>query len=162
MKKKLAVLTVALLIFGVMVLPSYAQQGKMEKKMDHGQSHMQAGPEMMQQMMKGMRDNPMMLQSRNMMHMLIYPDSPGSIVALKDRLRLSKEQIKKLGAVEEKANAEGKRILNAEQIKELEALTKDWNPQSMMQLMQTMLPQMQKSMGGQMPPCPMMQMMQAK
>lgn len=50
MKKKLAVIAVALLVFGVMPLPGYAQHGRMEKKMDEGQSRMQAGPEMMQAM----------------------------------------------------------------------------------------------------------------
>jgi hypothetical protein len=161
-KTKLAVLTTACLILGGIWLSSYAQQSEVHKKATEGQSQMQMGPEMMQQMMKDMGNNPMMAQCQHMMRTVIYPDSASSILALKEQLDLSEKQTKELIAIQEKANAEAKRVLTEEQGKKFEALTKDWKPQSMMQCMQTMMSQMQKMMGGQMPACPMMQMMQGK
>ena len=124
---------------------------------------MQMEPEKMKQMMEKMGDNPMMAQCMNMMRTPIFPDSPCSVFALKEQLGLSEEQAKNLGAIEERARAEARKTLTEEQAKKFEVLTKDWKPMSMMEEMQTMMPQMQKMMGGQMPcPCPMCQQMQGK
>lgn len=124
---------------------------------------MQMDPEMMQQMMEHMKDNPMMVQCMTMMQAVMYPDSPSSLLAMKDSLKLSNEQVKRLKEIEESANAEARKILTEEQGKNFNALAGEWKPQSMMQGMQTMMPEMQKKMGGQMPcPCPMCQQMMQK
>jgi hypothetical protein len=146
MKRIFAVCLGACLILGSLWLYSYAQQGKTEKEETKEASQMQMGPGMMQQMMG--RGNSMMEQCRNMMRTLISPDSPNSILALRKELGLSEEQVEKIKAVGEKANAEAKKILSEKQLKQFETLTKEWTPQTMMQGMKKM------------PPCPMMQMMQ--
>lgn len=126
--------------------------------------NMGSNPEKMQQMMEEMGNDPMMAQPMNLMRMRAYPDSPASLLAMKASLKLSGEQVSKLKAIEEQANAEAKQILSEEQAKEFTTLTGEWKPQSMMEGMQTMMPRMHKMMEDQMPcPCPMcQQMMQGK
>ncbi len=126
---------------------------------NEGGAPMQMGPKMMQHMMEGMANTPMMAQCMNMCRTVISHDSPSSLVALNEQLGLTEEQVKKLIAIEEQARNQAKVVLTDEQRAKFEELTKDWKPQSMMQGMQNMMPQMQKLMGGEMPSCPMMQMM---
>ncbi len=130
-----------------------------------GQMQMgQMKPEEMRQMMEKMGDNPMMTQCMNMMRMRAYPGSTASLLVMNGSLKLTDEQMNRLKAIEDKANAEASQVLTEEQLKIFDAVTKEWKPMSMMEGMQTMMPQMQKMMGGQIPcPCPMcQQMMQGK
>lgn len=113
-------------------------------------------------MMQCMGDNAMTAQCMTMCNAAISPDSPSSLLALKDQLGLSERQAKALVEIETKARADARKMLTADQQKKLEGLTKDWKPTSMMQGMHTMSPQMQQMMGSQMSSCPMMQSSQAK
>lgn len=168
MNRNLIAIVAVVFLLGILSLTGHAEQAK-EDKGAAGKNQMQMSPEVMQKMMQnpetiqqmmlimmknmGMSDN-MMSQCMNMMRTPIFPDSPFSIFALKQQLGLTEEQMKKLGSIEEKARSEARKVLTEEQTKKFSELVKNWKPMSMMEGMQTMMPEMQKKMGGQQMPCP--------
>ncbi|WP_298271132.1 hypothetical protein [Geobacter sp.] len=163
MKPRLAVMFATVAVVAGISLHAHA-----EEQVPAGQKGMpmQMGPDAMQEMMKQMKermgDDPMMAQCMAMMQTPITPRSPASLLAMKESLKLSDDQVQKLKELEEKTNAEALRLLTEEQRASFTAMTKGWKPMSMMEGMQTMMPRMQKMMGNNCP-CPMCrQMMQGK
>ena len=106
-----------------------------------GYSQHMMGPQDMQTMcpwmtqsdVQRMHKNPMMGWYAHMGQTRIYPDSPMSIVALQDEVGLSKDQIKQLTSIQERANSDAKAVLNEEQRAKLVTVTKRWKPMSMSQ-----------------------------
>ncbi len=145
--RQLAVITAGLAA-GAALLNSFAQQSDNPKTGASNRGSMGMMHSMMQ--MQNTNDAPAMAQCMNVCRATIYPDSPASLLALKDQLGLSEEQTKKLADIESKTRTEAKSVLTADQRKTFEGLTRDWKAEPMMQQMEKMMPQMQHMMGGQM------------
>lgn len=100
----------------------------------------------------------MMTRCRMLMRTRIDTNDPAGLLAIKDELKLTKEQVSKLQAIADKAREEAKALLTDEQNKKLEALPK--TPCNIMEMHGKMMPMMQKMGGekGQDSPmmCPMM------
>ncbi len=127
MNKILMGCIVGLILVGGLWVSSYAQQtDKPESKKEADEKT---------QTKQGQVDNSWRELCRNMMATMVYPASSGSILDLKDYLNLSEEQVKKLNAIVEKANAESRNILTDEQRKKLESVSENWQPQSMQEMM---------------------------
>ena len=88
----------------------------------------------------------MMTRCRMLMRARIDTNDPAGLLAIKDELKLTKEQASKLQAIADKAREEAKALLTNEQNKKLEALPK--TPCNMMEMHGKMMPMMQK-MGGE-------------
>jgi hypothetical protein len=86
-------------------------------------------------------------------------ESPGSLLAWEDELKLTDDQTASLKTVEEKAIADGKALLTSDQLSKLAELAKNMKPQSMMQLMPGMMHEkgmmhgMKEKMAEAMPMC---------
>jgi len=105
----------------------------------------------------------MMQRCRMMMQTAINPGDPVAILALKDDLKLTAEQVQKIQAIADKARQEAKGVLDEQQAKTLQAIpAKPETPMAMHQHMMQMMKNMPAGQGGgQMPMmnCPMMNMM---
>lgn len=88
-------------------------------------------PWMTQTDMQHMQNQPMMGWYAHMGQTTVYPDSPMSIVALQDEVGLSKDQIRQLTSIQERANSDAKDVLTEEQRAKLSSVTKSWKPMSM-------------------------------
>jgi hypothetical protein len=75
-------------------------------------------------------------QCSHMCAVQIQPQSPASLLAWKEKLDLTDDQVASLKVVEEKALADAKALLKPEQVAKLDELSKDMKPQSMMEFMQ--------------------------
>ncbi len=78
----------------------------------------------------------MVEQCRQMCAVQFQPQGPASLLVWKEKLDLTDDQVTSLKAVEEKAQADAKALLNPEQVAKLDELSKDMKPQSMMEFMQ--------------------------
>ena len=99
---------------------------------------------------------------RMMMQTTINPADPAAILAIKDDLKLTAEQVQKLQAIADKAQQEAKGVLDEQQAKTLQAIpAKPETPMAMHQQMMQKMKEMPAGQGGQMPMmnCPMMNMM---
>ena len=63
------------------------------------------------------------------------PEGPESLLAWKQELGLTEDQVTNLRTVEEKAISDAKALLSAEQVDKLKTLARDTKPESMMQCM---------------------------
>lgn len=63
------------------------------------------------------------------------PEGPESLLAWKQELSLSEDQVTSLRTVEEKAVSDAKALLSAEQVDKLKELARDTKPESKMQCM---------------------------
>ena len=63
------------------------------------------------------------------------PESPESLLAWKQELSLTEDQVTSLRTVEEKAISDAKALLSAEQVDKLKELARDTKPESTMQCM---------------------------
>ena len=63
------------------------------------------------------------------------PESPERLLAWKQELSLTEDQVTNLRTVEEKAISDAKALLSAEQVDKLKKLARDTKPESMMQCM---------------------------
>jgi hypothetical protein len=98
----------------------------------HMGGHMQMMcPWMSQSDVQRMQNHPMMGWYGHMGQTTVYPDSPMSIIALQDEVGLSKDQIKQLTSIQERANSDAKVVLTEEQPAKLGTVTKGWKPMSM-------------------------------
>ena len=107
----------------------------------------------------------MVEQCKHMCAVQYNPESAESLLAWKAELKLTDDQVASLKTVEEKARADAKALLDPEQLNKLAEISKDMKPQSMMQLMQGMMPGkemmhgkgmmhgMKENMGKAMPMC---------
>jgi hypothetical protein len=81
------------------------------------------------------------------------PESPESLLARKQELSLTEDQVTNLRTVEEKAISDAKALLSAEQVDKLKQLARDSKPQSMMQcMMHGMKDKMEDAMSMHCPP----------
>jgi len=90
----------------------------------------------------------MVEQCRHTCAIQYNPEGPGSLLAWKQELNLTKDQAASLRTVEEKAIGDAKALLTAEKLGKLKTLAKDMKPQSMMH-MQGMMHGMKGKMGMQ-------------
>ncbi|NIA08163.1 MAG: hypothetical protein GWP14_11115 [Actinobacteria bacterium] len=88
----------------------------------------------------------MMTRCRMLMRTRIETNDPAGLLAIKDELKLTKEQVGKLQTIADKARKEAKALLSDEQKKKLEAVPE--TPGNMMEMYGKMKPMIQKSMGG--------------
>jgi hypothetical protein len=65
----------------------------------------------------------------------INPESPENLLAWKQELSLTEDQVRSLRTVEEKAVSDAKALLSAEQVGKLKELARDTKPDSTMQCM---------------------------
>ena len=101
----------------------------------------------------------MQQRCRMMMQTTINPADPAAILAIKDDLKLTAEQVQKLQAIADKAQQEAKGVLDEQQAKTLQSIPV--NPETPMAMHQQMMKNMPADKGGgQMPMmnCPMMKM----
>lgn len=122
----------------------------------------------MQQMMQMCGMTPeMMQQGRMIMHAELSRDDPAALLGMKEQLKLSDDQSKRLQAIEQRARAEAKAVLDQSQQSQVSKLPD--GASSMAQMHRQMMAQMQQMSGksgaptGQSEaPCAMMQMMMNK
>lgn len=114
--------------------------------------------------MKAMKDKmppEMMMRCQMFMNTAVTPSDPAAILALKDQLKLTDAQVTQLEAINKAAQDKAAAVLTADQTKTLAAMPK--TPQTMKEMHEQMMGQMQKMKGDKMggPPmsCPMMEMM---
>jgi hypothetical protein len=112
-------------------------EAKPEKARDEGQQG-----KMMQQMgmSKGMMD-----RCRMMMRAQLDPADPAAILAMKDELGLSEEQIRKLQQMAEATRSQAKGVLTEEQKKKLQQMPKE--PRCPMDMHEMMMKRMADKMG---------------
>ena len=108
-----------------------------------------------------MMDMPAEMQQRcrMMMQTSINPGDPAAILAIKDDLKLTPEQIQKIQTIGDDARKEAKSVLDEQQAKTLQSIPV--NPETPMAMHQQMMKKMTADKrGGQMPmmSCPMMDM----
>lgn len=105
----------------------------------------------------------MKLRCKMLMNTTVIPSDPAAILALKGQLKLTDAQTTQLEAINKEAQVKAAAVLTADQQKVLDTLPK--TPQTMMDMHEQMMGQMQKTMGGkmgeQMMSCPMMNMTNA-
>ena len=104
----------------------------------------------------------MQQRCRMMMQTAINPGDPAAILAIKDDLKLTPEQVQKIQAIADEARKEAKGVLDEQQAKMLQAIpAKPETPMAMHQQMMQKMKDMPAGQGGQMPMmnCPMMKMM---
>lgn len=98
-----------------------------------------------------------------MMQAQLTPSDPSALVALKDQLKLTEDQVKKLQAIQEQARKDAAAVLNDEQKQQVAKIpaTPDTSTGMHQQMMQMMKDMHGGQGGGQMPTmnCPMMNMM---
>ena len=102
----------------------------------------------------------MQQRCRMMMQTAISPGDPAAILAIKDDLKLTPEQIQKLQVIADEARKQTKDVLDEQQVKVLQAIPA--KPETPMAMHQQMMKNMPADKGkGQTPMmnCPMMNMM---
>ena len=131
---------------------------------DMGKSTGQAAP--MSGDMKGMMEKmtpEMKMRCTMVMSTAIIPSDPAAILSLKTQLKLTDDQTTRLDAINKESQEKAAAVLTVDQKKTLETMPK--TPQTMMDMHEQMMGQMQTMMGGkmgdQMMNCPMMNMMGA-
>jgi YHS domain-containing protein len=120
-----------------------------EKEMKMGKPHHYGCPcmmaddpnkkEMMEKM--GMSEG-MMERCRMMMHTRIEVDSPEALLAIKDRLALTEEQVAKIKTIAEKGRKDSDALLTAQQKEVLQKMA--GTPDTMMKMHHEMMPIMKK------------------
>jgi hypothetical protein len=120
MKKTIITLSVALLVAGGMML-----------RAQEGQQGTGGAATATEESKTSLVD-----QCSHMCAVQFRPQSPASLLAWKEKLGLTDDQVASLKAVEEKAVADAKALLKPEQVAKLDELSKDMKPQSMMEFMQ--------------------------
>ena len=100
----------------------------------------------------------MMLRCQMVMQAAIQPTDPAAILVIKDTLKLSDEQVKKLQSIEDIARRQAQDILSDSQKQQLQSIPRA--PQTGADMHQHMMGMMQQSGQGQMcKDCPMMKSM---
>lgn len=155
----------------------HGRQGQGGPHHQQGGQNQQAGQGMMGGKMMQMMDQPMRLRMQAMMNRSLAPNDPATLLALKDRLQLTDEQIQNLESIAEDARQEAEQVLTDQQKEQLAPLGQ--GPTTMRGMHQHMMQRMkQQGMMGQngqkqgngqgqgmmnkknmMMQCPMMQMM---
>ncbi len=105
-----------------------------------------------------------MMRCQMFMNMAVNPSDPNALLALNDQLQLTPAQTTELAAIQTEARDKAAAVLNAEQKKTLDAMPQ--SSQTMKDMHEQMMAQMQKMMGAKMGDrqmnCPMMRMMADK
>ncbi len=167
MRRFLGFVTVGALWAGAILLLAVQNLPAQQAKGDHAAHHPQQGEQAEDGMMKMMKMSPgMKTHCRMMMNMEVKPTDPAALLALKDKLELTEEQIDRLEKIREQAREQTEGLLTAEQKKQLEPLQK--MPGTCMAMHQEMMQKMmqkggEKAKGGMMGGgmmCPMMAAMQ--
>lgn len=131
MRKLVAVLSVMVLVLGVAVIYSYAAESKAVEKSEAREAKAAAAADT--------RWDAMMTHANNEMKRLGMPDgelmrhdeivyarftttNPIGLMALRDTLRLSREQEEKIDAINDRARREAMGVLSGEQIQIVEAM----------------------------------------
>ena len=149
----LVVSALALTVFAQADIPAPDRPGAAGMGMQGGQMGMGK--------MMNMPDN-MKQRCRMMMQTTINPADPAAILAIKDDLKLTAEQVQKLQAIADKAQQEAKGVLNEQQTNTLHAIpAKPETPMAMHQQMMQKMKEMPAGQGDKMPMmnCPMMNTM---
>lgn len=160
MKRNLVLAAVVLV--GLASAYVLAQPGAMGSDMK-GMTDMQEkmSPDMKTMMAKMSPE--MKMRCNMLMNTTVIPNDPAAILALKAQLKLTEAQTTQLEAINKEAQVKAAAVLTIDQQKTLDALPK--TPQTMMDMHEQMMGQMQKMMGGkmgeQMMNCPMMTMTSA-
>lgn len=105
----------------------------------------------------------MKLRCKMLMNMMVSPSDPTAILSIKDQLKLTDAQTTQLEAIHKEAQVRAAAVLSVDQQKTLDAMPK--TPQTMTDMHEQMMGQMQRAMGGKMGEhamsCPMMKMSDA-
>ena len=154
----------SVLAVGLLALTVHAQTNDTTK--DRPGAGAGPGMKMGGGMMMNMPDE-MKQRCRLMMQTAINPADPAAVLALKDDLKLTPDQVQKLQAIADKARQEAKAVMDEKQAKSLQAIpAAPETPMAMHQHMMRMMQQMHGGQGGagaggqmHMMNCPMMNMM---
>ena len=140
--------------------PMMGQPGPMGGGMK-GMMDTKMSPEM-KTMMEKMSPE-MKMRCQMLMNTAVIPSDAAAMLALKVQLKLTDAQAARLETINKEAQDKAVAVLTGDQKKTLDALPK--TPQTMMDMHEQMMGQMQTmmggKMGGQMMNCPMMNMMDA-
>ena len=149
------------LVVSALVLTVYAQADNPDADRPAGTGMEMKGGQMgMGKMMK--MPSEMQQRCRMMMQTAINPGDPAAILAIKDDLKLTPEQVQKIQAIADEARKEAKGVLDEQQAKMLQAIpAKPETPMAMHQQMMQKMKDMPAGQGSKMPMmnCPMMKMM---
>lgn len=146
MRRFLGLLTVGTLLAAALLFLTVQNLPAQQSNGDHAAHHPQQGEQAERGMMKTMKMSPgMKLHCRMMMSMEVKPTDPAALLALKDKLELTDEQIGRLEKIREQAREQTDGLLTAEQKKQLEPLKK--MPGTCMAMHQEMMQKMMQKGG---------------
>jgi hypothetical protein len=133
-------------------MPADEKEGKVE-----GKEHEMKCKDMMKNIPESMK-----MRCRMMMKMAVIPHDPAASLALKDDLKLTEDQVKRLEAIVAQAREQAEQVLTAEQKAQLQGLEK--SPKTMMEIHKQMMEKMGMTEGEMKEHmmCPLMEMMEHK